>query len=281
MKRFWLKPNPQRDRGLEGTAEAAGILLQMGAELVMEEADSSVRRLEGVRYCSPKEAERFAQGVLVFGGDGTLLQAAHGTSLPLLGINFGHLGFITELKRGENEVFSRLLEDDFHIERRMMRSCVRVHEGKAGEPFHALNDVVAFRGGQSHMIRLKVQIDGGVAETYLADGLVVSTPTGSTAYALSAGGSILEPEMEAIEITPVCPHMLRTRPLVVSPGRQIRLTPMEDSRVDVSSDGVPLYEIGREDCLNLQKSDRVTRLIRVHSRSFYDILHEKLGNDRS
>ena len=74
MKRFWLKPNPQRDRGLEGTAEAAGILLQMGAELVMEEADSSVRRLEGVRYCSPKEAERFAQGVLVFGGDGTLLQ---------------------------------------------------------------------------------------------------------------------------------------------------------------------------------------------------------------
>ena len=274
-----LKPNPEKDRGLAGTKSAAELLVKLGAELYMEEEYRAYQEIEGVQYSTLKQAEQRAECVLVFGGDGTLLQAAHQTDLPLLGMNFGHLGFITELKKGEVKLFSRLLDDDYRLERRMMLSCVRIRGNERTDPFYALNDIVASRGGGSHMIRLNLQIDGEYAETYLADGLVVSTPTGSTAYALSAGGTILEPDVEAMEITPICPHMLRARPLVVSSRKKITLFPVEDSLLYVSADGVRLYEVAEGDWLEICRAEKETKLIRVHSRSFYDILHEKLGSD--
>ena len=281
MKRFLLRPNPDKDCGLAGTKAAAAFLMERGAQLFMEEEYRAYQEIAGVQYCPFGQAERQAECVLVFGGDGTLLQTAHQTELPLLGMNFGHLGFITELKKGETELFSRLLEDDYRIDRRMMLSCVRVRGEERTKPFYALNDIVISRGGGPHMIRLNLQIDGDYAETYLADGLVVSTPTGSTAYALSAGGTILEPDVEAVEITPICPHMLRARPLVVSSKRTVSLLPVENSMLHVSADGVQLYEAGEGDRLEICRAEKETKLIRLQSRSFYDILHEKLGSDKS
>lgn len=279
MKRFLLKPNPNKDHGLAGTKSAAADLLRLGAELFMEEEYRGLGPIEGVRYCTAEEAERKSECVLVFGGDGTLLRVAHHTNLPLLGINFGHLGFITELKKGENKLFSQLINDQYRLESRMMLKCVRVREGGQSAPFFALNDIVTTRGTGEPMLRINLQIDGAYADTYLADGLIVTTPTGSTAYALSAGGAILEPDVEAVGITPICPHMLRARSLVVSSQRRIALVPAEGSLVHVVADGMELYDMKGGDRLEICRSERETLLIRVHSRSFYDILHEKLGSE--
>ncbi len=279
MKCFLLKPNPKMNQVLEGIRDTARSLQDLGAKVLMEEKYRSLGEIKGLDYCSSKQAEREAQAVLVLGGDGTLLRAAHETNLPLLGINFGHLGFISELKKGENDLFSRLIEDDFRIESRMMLQCVCVREGRESEPFYALNDIVVSRETGESILSINLLIDGAYADTYLADGLIVTTPTGSTAYALSAGGSILEPDVEAVGITPVCPHMLRARSLVVSSQRRIALMLAEEKTAHVVADGIALYDIRAEDRLEISKAKKETRLIRVHSRSFYDILHEKLGSD--
>lgn len=264
---------------LEGIRDTALSLQRLGAKVLMEEKYRSLGEFPEIEYCSSQEAEQTAQAVLVLGGDGTLLRAAHETNLPLLGINFGHLGFITELKKEEKDLFSRLIEDDFRMESRMMLRCVRVREGEETEPFYALNDIVAARKTGESLLRINLLIDGAYADTYLADGLIVNTPTGSTAYALSAGGAILEPDVEAVGITPVCPHMLRARSLVVSSQRKIALMPTEGKSAHVVADGIALYDISEGDRLEISRAEKETRLIRVHSRSFYDILHEKLGSD--
>lgn len=279
MKCFLLKPNPKMNQVLEGICDTTRSLQSLGAKVLMEEKYRSLGEIKGIDYCSSEEAEHEAQAVLVLGGDGTLLRAAHETNLPLLGINFGHLGFISELKKGENDLFSRLIEDDFRIESRMMIRCVLIREGQESQPFYALNDIVVSRGTGESILKINLLIDGAYADTYLADGLIVTTPTGSTAYALSAGGAILEPDVEAVGITPVCPHMLRARSLVVSSQRNIALTLAEEKTAHVVADGIALYDIRAEDRLEIRKGEKETRLIRVHSRSFYDILHEKLGSD--
>ena len=279
MKCFLLKPNPKMNQVLEGICDTTRSLQSLGAKVRMEVKYRSLGEIKGIDYCSSEEAEHEAQAVLVLGGDGTLLRAAHETNLPLLGINFGHLGFISELKKGENDLFSRLIEDDFRIESRMMIRCVLIREGQESQPFYALNDIVVSRGTGESILKINLLIDGAYADTYLADGLIVTTPTGSTAYALSAGGAILEPDVEAVGITPVCPHMLRARSLVVSSQRNIALTLAEEKTAHVVADGIALYDIRAEDRLEIRKGEKETRLIRVHSRSFYDILHEKLGSD--
>lgn len=279
MNHFLLKPNPNMEHVLEGIREITKSLQSLGARVIMEENCGLPDRVEGVRYCSREEGEQLAQAVLVLGGDGTLLRAARETTLPLLGINFGHLGFITELNKGETDLFSRLIENDYRIESRMMLECVLKSESRTETPFCALNDIVMTRGTGESILRMNLLIDGEYADTYLADGLIVATPTGSTAYALSAGGAILEPGVEGVEITPVCPHMLRARSLVVSSKRKIALALAEEKTAHVVADGIALYDMKAGDRLEISRSEKETRLIRVQSRSFYDILHEKLGSD--
>lgn len=279
MKCFLLKPNPNMEHLLEGISDIALSLRRLGADVLMEEKYRSFGEIPGVDYCTSEDAEKRAQAVLVLGGDGTLLRAAHETDLPLLGINFGHLGFISELKKEEKNLFCRLIENDFRIENRIMLQCIRNRNGEQTTPFYALNDIVVSRETGESVLRINLLIDGAYADTYLSDGLIVTTPTGSTAYALSAGGAILEPDVEALGITPVCPHMLRARSLVVSSDKNITLTLAEDKIAHVVADGIALYDIRKGDQLEIVRAEKKTKLIRVHSRSFYDILHDKLGSD--
>ncbi|MBE7042219.1 MAG: NAD(+)/NADH kinase [Ruminococcaceae bacterium] len=279
MKRFLIKPNPKMEHVREGIWNVANSLRELGATVLMEHQYRCLGEIEEIKYCTSEEVDQVAEAVLVLGGDGTLLRAAHETRLPLLGINFGHLGFISELTKEETDLFSRLIEDDFQIESRMMLRCVRIRNGEENKPFYALNDIVTSRGTGESILRMNLLIDDAYADTYLADGLIVTTPTGSTAYALSAGGSILEPDVEALEITPVCPHMLRARSLVVSSQRKIAIMLAEEKSAHVVADGIALYDIQAGDRLEIKRGEKETRFIRVHSRSFYDILHEKLGSD--
>ena len=235
----------------------------------------------GAQSCSKKEMAFKADLIISLGGDGTLLNIAplvERPEVPILGVNLGALGFITEVAVDELEsVLSKTLSGDYEVEKRMTLE-VRVL-GKNGRPhkFRVLNDVVIAKGARSRIIDLETYIGKDYLCTYRADGLIVSTPTGSTAYYLAAAGPILEPTLGAIVLAPICPHTLTHRPIVVPSNAVIRVT------LRSFGDTVILIPDGQQG-MRLNNGDRVeardyglpVSLIKLPSRSYYEILREKL-----
>ena len=235
----------------------------------------------GAQSCTKKEMALKADLIISLGGDGTLLNIAplvERPEVPILGVNLGALGFITEVAVDELEsVLSKTLSGDYEVEKRMTLE-VRVL-GKNGRPhkFRVLNDVVIAKGARSRIIDLETYIGKDYLCTYRADGLIVSTPTGSTAYSLAAAGPILEPTLGAIVLAPICPHTLTHRPIVVPSNAVIRVT------LRSFGDTVILIPDGQQG-MRLNNGDRVeardyglpVSLIKLPSRSYYEILREKL-----
>ena len=235
----------------------------------------------GAQSCSKKEMAFKADLIISLGGDGTLLNIAplvERPEVPILGVNLGALGFITEVAVDELEsVLSKTLSGDYEVEKRMTLE-VRVL-GKNGRPhkFRVLNDVVIAKGARSRIIDLETYIGKDYLCTYRADGLIISTPTGSTAYSLAAAGPILEPTLGAIVLAPICPHTLTHRPIVVPSNAVIRVT------LRSFGDTVILIPDGQQG-MRLNTGDRVeardyglpVSLIKLPSRSYYEILREKL-----
>jgi len=235
----------------------------------------------GAQSCSKKEMALKADLIISLGGDGTLLNIAplvERPEVPILGVNLGALGFITEVAVDELEsVLSKTLSGDYEVEKRMTLE-VRVL-GKNGRPhkFRVLNDVVIAKGARSRIIDLETYVGKDYLCTYRADGLIISTPTGSTAYSLAAAGPILEPTLGAIVLAPICPHTLTHRPIVVPSNAVIRVT------LRSFGDTVILIPDGQQG-MRLNNGDRVeardyglpVSLIKLPSRSYYEILREKL-----
>jgi len=225
------------------------------------------------------EALAKADCVLSLGGDGTLLRAARilapwGT--PILGVNLGHLGFLTEIEVKELfPAIEQLLLGHFHIEERMMLVSFLVRQGSQKE-FWALNDVVITKGAFSRMLKLKVYIGPHYLDTYRADGLIISSPTGSTAYSLSAGGPLVSPQLQVMILTPICPHTLYARPLVVPAEQEIRVTVYTaGAEVMLTVDGQQGINLMHEDEVVTTRAPFSARLIRLRERSFYSLLREK------
>jgi NAD+ kinase len=224
-----------------------------------------------------------ADAVVVLGGDGTLLGAsrlmATDRPVPILGVNFGSLGFLTEITLAElYPTLESVLEGRYRYEeRRMLRGCVR-REGQPDVTDDALNDVVVTKATLSRIIELDVSVDGLFVSTFRADGLIVSSPTGSTAYNLAAGGPILHPTLPAIVLTPICPHMLTNRPLVVSDGSaiEVRLRSPQDGEVHLTFDGQRGFPMGRQDSVQVTRSPRTLRLVTAAGRDYFAVLRTKL-----
>ena len=240
--------------------------------------------------CRPARlfTNKFLEGLdllIILGGDGTLLSTAWVTAkrkIPNLGVNLGQLGFITELELDDLYTgLEHMVAGDYTEETRQMLEAIVWREGQAIKSFEGLNDIVLTHGGIARMIRLGVYVSGKYIDTYPADGVIVATPTGSTAYSLSAGGPILSPEVEAMIITPICPHTLHARPLVVSPNEVIRLVVRSaQPKVVLTVDGQDGVQLRLNDEVIVQKASISTKLIRLRNRSFYEILHEKLKEGR-
>lgn len=219
--------------------------------------------------------------ILVLGGDGTLLNtarlAAH-HQIPILGVNMGYLGFLTEVDL-ENLLIAleRLAAGEYSLEERMMLRCELKRAGSIVDEFIALNDIVVAKGPFSRMILIDTYVNEQYIDTFSADGIIVSTPTGSTAYSLSAGGPIVFPEMELMLITPICPHTLYSRPMVIGPDNSIRIVlKSESDEVMLTVDGQHGYKLVKQDEIIIKKSSLHTRLIRLNSKTFADILRNKL-----
>jgi NAD+ kinase len=230
---------------------------------------------------TPREIADMADAIVVLGGDGTLLAASHllDRPVPVLGVNFGHLGFLTEIALTElYETLEGVLDGTYRYEeRRMLRAVVHSpqQEDQVGD---VLNDVVITKAALSRIIELDVTVDGIFVSAFRADGLIVSSPTGSTAYNLAAGGPILHPALPAVVLTPICPHMLTNRPLVVSDDAKIEvhLRAGREGEVHITFDGQRGFGLRRDDVVEVTRSPRTIRLVKAPHREFYEVLRTKL-----
>ncbi len=216
--------------------------------------------------------------VVVLGGDGTLLSVARSVSVPILGVNLGRLGFLTELARSElYPSLVKILAGDFQVEERSLFDVVLRRASGATTRYRAFNDAVIAKNALAKIIELEIKIAGRLVARYRSDGLIISTPNGATAYNLSAGGPILYPGLQVAVLTPICPHTLSFRPIVVPDSEAIEVTlqtPREE--VFLTVDGQEGSSIGFRDTVSVQRCRSTAKLIRVSDRSFYDSLRKKL-----
>ena len=218
---------------------------------------------------------------VILGGDGAILSTARRlghNQIPAIGVNLGKFGFLAEVSPSEfREHFDEVLAGRYRISERMMLECVLTRQEQAVAQWLALNDVVVSRGALSRLVAFGLSIDGEQATTYNGDGVIVSTPTGSTAHSLSAGGPVLDPCLEAMVITPICPHTLTNRPVVVPAGVEVKLC-AEQAPVDVglTIDGQVYEELREGDCITIRRAAKTFQLIDLGLRTYYDTLREKL-----
>lgn len=230
--------------------------------------------------------ELFAMSAaVVLGGDGSIIEAAHillGTGVPIIGINFGHVGFLSELEAGELSQISKLVSGEYTTEERMMLEAnIENADGKVVRCFHVLNDIVLTNGPIARLIGFDVYCDGVKIESCRADGVIASTPTGSTAYSLSAGGPVLEPSLEGICLTPICPHTLSSRPVIFRPTAELMISGIKsnNSGVYLNADGRDVLPLDDGMTVRIKRSPYTTPLIRLGGAGFLDVLHMKLSDN--
>jgi NAD+ kinase len=219
--------------------------------------------------------------IVVLGGDGTMLGAARmmgAREIPVLGVNFGFLGYLTEFTLEEMfPALENVRQGNFFVERRMMIDVTLNRNGEAAAARRALNDAVITKSTPARMIEIESYIDGMFVNSFRADGMIVATPTGSTAYSLSAGGPIVHPNMSAILLTPICPHMLSNRPAVV-PGESVvdLIFKRADTDLLLTIDGQPGTELQHDDRITLRRSETAFNLVQPTNRNYFEVLRTKL-----
>lgn len=286
MKKVILTPNPYRDKNFATVREAMRILHESGADVRLclpFEVDRSYELPRDLRFTRLDRELPTASAVICFGGDGTILHMAKAATrhgVPVLGVNIGTMGFMAELESTELQQLSRLATGDYSVDSRMMLD-VTVHRDR-DIIFHdiCLNDAAITKGAVARIVHLDVQCDGVQALECGGDGIIIATPTGSTAYSLSAGGPIVEPEAHSILITPVCAHDVASRCIVASEKRVItaQLTRNARRNAYLSVDGGKATRINMGDLITVRKSHLTAKLIRLKERSFYDVVNMKFKN---
>jgi len=282
-----LCPNPYRDRGLRAAQAARRILENAGAQTAIclpfeVEQGGRLDLPAGVALGQMEEELADANVLVCFGGDGTILHAAHEANargIPVLGVNLGSIGFMAELEHGELSLLARLASGRFGIERRMMLDVSVRREGRFVFSEHALNDAVVTKGAVARVLDLEVTGDRVIISSFSGDGLVVATPTGSTAYSMAAGGPIMEPTTANIIIAPICAHSLHAKPFVLDASRSVgvRLTPGSKKTAYLSVDGGRAFRIQTGDWVECRRSRQTTQLVKLTGRSFYERINQKLG----
>ena len=283
MKSIILTPNPYRDKNFQTVRSALQILKNAGAQTRLclpFEVDRGYELPKDLRFSRLERELPNAELVICFGGDGTILHMAKSAAkrgVPVLGVNIGTMGFIAELESSELDKLANLVRGEYTLESRMMLDVTVQREQDI--LFHdiCLNDVVVTKGTVARIVHLAVKCDGTTAMEMGGDGVILATPTGSTAYSLSAGGPIVEPEAQNIVITPICPHDMGSRCIMASDKRTITVEMARNARRNayLSVDGGKAIRLNMGDAVTVKKSQIVTKLVRLNQRSFYDVVNVK------
>lgn len=284
MKKVLLNPNPSRDINLECTKKVVAFFEKNGIDTYIA---SNVEGAEksGAILCEFEDAANGADLIISFGGDGTLLHTASQVShldVPVLGINIGRIGYMAELEANEIEYLQKVIDGDYRTEERMMLDVEIVRDGITVNKTSALNDAVVMKTGLIWTVDMDIYADDMFISRYSGDGVIIATPTGSTAYSLSAGGPIIDPVSKNITITPVCAHALSAKPIVLSSERVVKIVPRnaQSDAIAVSIDGSDGWGMMHGDILKIKMSENVTKLIHVKNSNFYDVLYSKLSDRR-
>lgn len=284
-----LSSNPYRDHGLEAAMEAGEILEKFGVEtaicLPFELKKSDHIVLPSQANLKPMNKELVDADVLIcFGGDGTILHAAHDAvsrGLPVLGVNMGSVGFMAELERSELFMLRALAEGRYTTEKRMMIQIQHLRGDKVLFDGLALNDAVLSKGSMARVAEIEIHTEDTQITTMTGDGVIISTPTGSTAYSMASGGAIVEPTTECMLVTPICAHQLSARPMILSAERKLILRLPKGARkhLYLAVDGGKPLRVSPGERVEITKAPHTTTLLRLTNRSFFHTLNQKLrGN---
>jgi len=252
---------------------------ESGVPILLPHHEASALMVGGL---SDEEWFKTVDIAVVVGGDGTFLRAARyvlDADIPLYGINLGHLGFLSSGKASEAEQdLARIIKGEFVVMERNLLHCNLFRDERKLHTMYALNDFVLTKNAIARLLHIEVQINDKFFGVLPSDGIIISSPTGSTAYALSAGGPIIPPHMRSMLLAPICAHTLYSRPLLAAPEDVITLTPKGGARdVTLTQDGQLAYEVLPGDCISISLSDRTIRTINMPNRTFLDLVQEKLG----
>ncbi len=278
-----IYPNPNKSNVTPVIHTAVQYLRSRGIEVLIPE-DRTERVLLPELAADREYMKNRITLALTLGGDGTLLSVAKEmaeTGIPVCGVNLGQLGFLTHIEvSGLEAGLERLISGDYLLEERLMLEPVIIRDGEALSLPPALNDVVITKGGFARLIRLNLYVSGQLTEIYAADGLIIATSTGSTGYSLSAGGPIISPNLKVTVITPICPHTLNSRSLIISEEEEVAIT-LQSSHDDIALtvDGQKAYRLFTDDQVIVRRSSHRALLVRFPDCGFYETLHTKLKRE--
>lgn len=280
MKKVGIIAKKNKKEAFQIVAEIAPWLSARGIVPLLDRETAQMAGLNSVMR--PEEIPAQADGMIVLGGDGTLLYAARlmgDREIPILGVNLGSLGFLTDVAVPElKDTLARFISGQVTIGQRMMLDAVVEDDSGKTETFSVLNDVVVNKGNLARTIRLEASIDGAFLTVFNGDGLIIATPTGSTAYSLSAGGPIVHPTLSAVIITPICPHLLTNRPIVVPESSVVDVRLVSgDGNVSVTLDGQVGVDFSQHHRLTVRKSAHKILLVEPPDRDHFEILRTKLN----
>ncbi len=282
LRRIGLVANPEKAVRCAALVRRAAKVLQAQRRTVMcDPGTATMVNGELPAATSLDQLARQSDLLLVFGGDGTMLKVAReiaGLPVPLLGINAGHLGFLTAVPADRlTQELEKIPAGRFVIEERALLEGM-IQRGQERIGLTALNDFVLSRGSASRLIELEVHVNGELLTRYRCDGLIASSPTGSTAYSLAAGGAIVSPDAEVLVLTPICPHTLSIRPVVVNLDSTVQVTLLSHRLVaSLAADGQQTMELTQGDTVTIRRSGRALRVLRLEGTSFFSTLRQKFG----
>ncbi len=280
MEQFCIVTNKTKDKNLEITGYIKKYLEDHGKKcIVAESAGKPASDAIGREFMSsvPEDSDC----CIVLGGDGTMLEAARSLAfldIPIIGVNLGTMGYLAEVEKSNiDEALSRLISGEYEIEDRMM-----LHGSINGKEDYALNDIVISRASAIQAINYNIYVDGLLLCSYHADGIIISTPTGSTGYNMSAGGPIVEPSGNMILLTPICPHTLNSRSMVLSADKSITIeltdgSRKRDNKVVAAFDGSGVIDMNVGDRIEINKSGKKTKILRLNRVSFLEVLSKKFS----
>lgn len=285
MNRFLLRTNESKDAGFEVTNLIKDYLEKNGKEVIVEILDDN--KIYGKEVSASFTDSDRPDAAIILGGDGTMLRSARDfveEEIPLLGVNLGSLGYLAEVEKANViPALDKLLSGDFFIEERMMLEGTVVRDGQMVASTRALNDIAVLKSLPYRAINFDVYVNGQFLKNYGADGVIVSSPTGSTGYNLSAGGPIVEPCAELIVLTPVCPHTLTSRSIILAGEDEVAIEIRDaknggEQEAFAMSDGAAHFELKTGDTFVMNRSEKRTRIIKLNKVSFLEILQKKMND---
>ncbi|SCP94897.1 NAD(+)/NADH kinase [Anaerobium acetethylicum] len=287
MNKFYIITNSQKDQNLETTKKIRDYLVAQGKECTIQD-DIGAGEVLDYKYTNADLIPDDIECVLVLGGDGTMILAARDIvdkDIPLLGVNLGTLGYLAEIdKQAIIPALDSLIKDEYQVEERMMLEGIAYHHQKVIMENIALNDIVIGRYGSLHVINFNLYVNEQYLNSYIADGIIISTATGSTGYNMSAGGPIVAPNASTIIITPICPHTLNTRSIVLSADDKV-IIEIGKKRKTYTDEAVAVFDGSQSirltsgDRIEIFRSSKKTRILKISKISFLENLRKKMGNN--